>query len=232
MIWHVNMWAGKVIFGLSFHVLSILDFNSVGFCTASFSTGFKQCLQALLPAPSYFFHWTPLVLRPLFDRPHWPRAWNRLFHTLEQFGFGSVFIKWIKTIYNSISSSIKVNGWLTAFINLDRGLRQGCALSMPLYILTAEILVINIRANPSIQGLHLPQDSATAKLSQYADDHFYLETIHPYITPSTPYSCANVPLALKSIKRNVKVYGAASSSIELSHPSTLNGIVTTCLTKS
>lgn len=40
---------------------------------------------------------------------------------------------------------MKVNGWLTKYINMERGLRQGCALSMPLYILTAELLAIHIR---------------------------------------------------------------------------------------
>lgn len=63
-----------------------------------------------------------------------------LFQVLHKFGFGPVFQQWIKTIYHNVSSSVKVNGWFTAFINLERGLRQGCALSMPLYILTAEIL--------------------------------------------------------------------------------------------
>jgi len=49
---------------------------------------------------------------------------------------------------------------------------------MSLYILTADILAINIRANPSIEGLRLPQDSATAKLSQYADDTRNDQSIH------------------------------------------------------
>ena len=76
-----------------------------------------------------------------------------LFKTLAKFSFGPTFLRWIHTIYNTVTSSIKVNGWLTAFITLERGLPQGCALSMPLYILTAEILALHICANPSIQGL-------------------------------------------------------------------------------
>jgi len=76
-----------------------------------------------------------------------------LFACLERFGFGPSFIKWIKLIYHDVSSSVKTNGWLTAFINLERGLRQGCALSMPLNVLTAETMAINIRANPRIHGI-------------------------------------------------------------------------------
>ena len=93
-----------------------------------------------------------------------------LFRSLEAFGFGSSFMRWIRVIYNSVSSSVKVNGWLTAFIDLKRDLRQGCASSMPLYVLIAETMALNIRANPNIHGLR-PTGSETAlKLSQFADD--------------------------------------------------------------
>ena len=93
-----------------------------------------------------------------------------LFKTLERFGFGPVFRRWIQVIYNSVSSSVKTNGWLTAFITLERGLRQGCPLSMPLYVLTAETMAVNIRSNPRIRGI-LPTGAETElKLSQFADD--------------------------------------------------------------
>lgn len=93
-----------------------------------------------------------------------------LFKCLEHFGFGPNFVQWIKLIYNSVSSSVKTNGWLTAFITLERGLRQGCALSMPLYVLTAETMAINIRQNPRIHGIRPPDSQEELKLSQYADD--------------------------------------------------------------
>ena len=70
-----------------------------------------------------------------------------LFTILDAFGCGPVFTQWIRVLYNSVSSSVLTNSWLTSFIGLPRGLRQGCALSMPLYVLTAEALAINIRAN-------------------------------------------------------------------------------------
>ena len=93
-----------------------------------------------------------------------------LFKTLAKFGFGHQFIKWIKILYKQVCSSVKVNGWMTAFIDLERGLRQACPLSMPLYILTAEILALHIRKNEQIQGLTLPDSEEQVKLSQYADD--------------------------------------------------------------
>ena len=39
-----------------------------------------------------------------------------LFKTLKSFCFGPSFIKWIQTIYNSTSSSVKPNSWMTAFV--------------------------------------------------------------------------------------------------------------------
>jgi len=52
---------------------------------------------------------------------------------------------------------------------MERALRQGCALSMPLYILTAEILAIHIRNNPNIHGINTI-NKQEVKLSQYTDD--------------------------------------------------------------
>ena len=67
-----------------------------------------------------------------------------------------------------MASSVKVNGWLTAFIPIKRGLRQSCALSMPLYVLTAELLATHIRTHQGVNGFQHPQ--ATPKISQYTDD--------------------------------------------------------------
>ena len=94
-----------------------------------------------------------------------------LFTVLDAFGFGPAFTQWIRVLYNSVSSSVLTNGWLTSFIGLRRGLRQGCALSMPLYVLTAEALAINIRANSKIHGLLPPGPTdVEVKLTQFADD--------------------------------------------------------------
>ena len=91
-----------------------------------------------------------------------------LFKTLQKFNFGPQFQRWIRLLYTDVASSVKVNGWLTAFIPLQRGLQQGCALSMPLYVLTAEILATYIRSHPNITGLQHPDSQPT--ISQYADD--------------------------------------------------------------
>jgi len=41
--------------------------------------------------------------------------------------------------------SVKGNGQLTVFIPIERGLPQGCALSMPLYVLTTGLLATYLR---------------------------------------------------------------------------------------
>lgn len=113
---------------------------------------------------------TPLALVAIDQLKAFDRVSHSFLHkVLTKFGFGPTFRRWIQTLYTSTTSTVKVNGWLTKFINMERGLRQGCALSMPLYILTAEILAIHIRGNPLIQGIS-PKQNHEVKLSQYADD--------------------------------------------------------------
>ena len=68
-----------------------------------------------------------------------------IFKILECFGFGTYFIKWVKTIGFDTKSFVKVNGYQIFEFNIERGVRQGCPLSPLLYVLTAEALSSSMR---------------------------------------------------------------------------------------
>ena len=96
-------------------------------------------------------------------------SWSFMYKALEKFGFGPNFIAWIKLCYTDISSAVKVNGYLSEYFKLERGVRQGCCLSMGLYTIVAEYIAAMIRNEPKIKGILLP-NNVECKLSQYVDD--------------------------------------------------------------
>ena len=57
-----------------------------------------------------------------------------LFDTLRKFNYGEDFIQWIECCYNNISSCVMNNGYSMGWFKLQRGIRQGCALSCYLFI--------------------------------------------------------------------------------------------------
>ena len=63
-----------------------------------------------------------------------------------------------------------MNGYLSPFFSLSRGVRQGCLLSPLLYVLLSEVLAANIRCNPHISGLCLPGSAPLSPISQFAND--------------------------------------------------------------
>ena len=94
--------------------------------------------------------------------------WDFLEKALEYFNFGNGFKKWIRTLYNNITSCVVNNGWTTASFNPSRGVRQGCPISPYLFIICAEIFAIEIRANENIKGIKMGED--VHKIIQFADD--------------------------------------------------------------
>lgn len=88
---------------------------------------------------------------------------------LKKFGFGDLFIKWVKILYKNTTNSIINNGWVSESFKISRGIRQGCPISALLYILCAEIMAENIRNNKNINGIKIGRDKEI-KLTQMADD--------------------------------------------------------------
>ena len=63
------------------------------------------------------------------------------------------------------------NGWLSSSFPLQRGVRQGCPLSLLLYCLVVKTLGQAIRRDSSIKGIQIQGfNNKQCKVSQYADD--------------------------------------------------------------
>ena len=102
-----------------------------------------------------------------FDRVDWPF----LRCTLPRMGVGPSFIQWVDLLYSDIRSANLIKGYTSRHFKSSRGVRQGCPLSPLLYVLTMEVLAVNIRAHPSIKGISLPRVPVPLPvLSLYADD--------------------------------------------------------------
>ncbi len=99
-----------------------------------------------------------------FDRVEHLFLWN----TLEAFGFSPSFISMIKAMYCNIESVLKINGGLSAPFIVQRGVRQGCAMSGMLYSLAIEPLLQKLRDH--LKGLVFPGCNTPLHLSAYADD--------------------------------------------------------------
>ena len=97
-----------------------------------------------------------------------------LFKTMDKMGFSNIFINFIKILYKNNTSTIINNGFLSAPVQLQRGLRQGCPLSLPLYVVQEEVTTININQDESISGIKISNKKQEIKVSQYADDSNFL----------------------------------------------------------
>ena len=80
-----------------------------------------------------------------------------LWKVLQRYGLSPGLIAKIKVLYENIESVLKINGGLCKPFNVQRGIRQGCAMSGMLYSLSIEPLLQNVRF--FIDGLFLPDIS-------------------------------------------------------------------------
>ena len=88
--------------------------------------------------------------------------------------FSNIFINFIKILYKNNTSTIINNGFLSAPVQLQRGLRQDCPLSLPLYVVQEEVTTTNINQDESISGIKISNKKQEIKVSQHADDSNFL----------------------------------------------------------
>lgn len=89
-----------------------------------------------------------------------------LWKVLEKFSFPAGFIQCLKSLYNKATSKILLHGFLTPEVKIQSSVRQGCPLSMILFVLYVEPLIRNLHASSSgvlVYGKFL-------KVIAYADD--------------------------------------------------------------
>ena len=99
-----------------------------------------------------------------------------MFKCLEKMNYPQKYIEFIKIIYHGTYSQIQNNRYFSECITLERGVRQGCPLSFPLYCTQNDVFTNSISKDPNIKGIKLPGRKENLKLSQYADDTSFLST--------------------------------------------------------
>ena len=99
-----------------------------------------------------------------FDRVNW----EFLNKVLTKMKFPRFIIKWIETLYNNIQSLVLVNGHFSNCFDIKRGVRQGCPLSMLLFILFQNPLYTAFEKSEIIRPMDI--NGKNVIQSGYADD--------------------------------------------------------------
>ena len=131
----------------------------IGECTRLISDLLEKVEEEDIPA---------LLLLIDFEKAFDTLEWSFIDRALIFLGFGPVFCKWVKALYNNSQSCIINNGHCSSFFDVKRGVRQGDPLSPYLFILSLELMSAAIKNDTNINGIKI--NNSEYILSQYADD--------------------------------------------------------------
>jgi exonuclease III len=92
--------------------------------------------------------------------------------TLIAYGFGEKFVNVFKTLYNDLTAKILINGYMSEAIKIERGVKQGDALSCAIFIICIDPLLRNLNKNARIKQVQLSRRNVQInfKSAAYADD--------------------------------------------------------------
>ena len=106
-----------------------------------------------------------------------------LLETLTRFNLPQPFINSIRSLYNTATTAVLVNGVVSSPFKVTRGVRQGDPLSCLLFNLAIEPLACLLRKSPDLAGFDIPGIREKLIVSLYADDTtVYLSESDSYAT--------------------------------------------------
>ena len=124
-------------------------------------------------------------------------AWPFLLNTLQAFGFGDRWRRWVATLLSTATSRIILNGRPDNAISHRRGVRQGDSLSPMLFIIAMEVftrLVATAAAENLLRPIGVPVIRHHCSL--YADD--VIMFMYPDVTEA------------RAVKEILRIFGEAS----------------------
>ena len=101
-------------------------------------------------------------LEKAYDRVE--REW--VWRVMKAMGYPEEFTNWARTLYSAVKIKVNFGGGATGNIEGRRGLRQGCPLSMPLFIIYLEPMLRQLKRR--MRGLAVPGGRVSARA--YVDD--------------------------------------------------------------
>ena len=109
-----------------------------------------------------------VVLSIDFEKAFDKLEWQAAEEALRLFNVGESFIKLVRILYTNPLSTVMNNGFWGNWFSPTRGCRQGDPFSSLIFITTAEILGLKLKANVNIRGVTMGRYEQLN--SQYADD--------------------------------------------------------------
>ena len=127
---------------------------------------------------------------------------------IKRYGFGKMFIKWVKTLLNNRESCIIDGGFTTKYFKLDKSTRQGDPISAYLFILVLGIVFNLIKQNKDIHGLTF--FDYTFLYTAYADDTtFFLKDKESVKKVMNVFDTFSIYSGLKRNKSKCEIAGIA-----------------------
>ena len=138
-----------------------------------YCTNDKSIIQSNIQIRDILYYTSQNNLKGAVINLDWEKAfdrvsWNFLKKIMKKLGFSTFIINWIMNLYNNVTSSCLINGYVTKEFPIKRGVRQGCPLSKLAYVLFQEPLYLAIEKSKKINPLDLP--CKKIKKIGYADD--------------------------------------------------------------
>jgi hypothetical protein len=91
-----------------------------------------------------------------------------LFAILKEYGFSEQFQQRVRKMYENAASTIQINGHQAGPILIRSSVRQGCPMSMLLYVLCLNLLLCTLENK--LTGLRIKQCAPKTAVVAYADD--------------------------------------------------------------